>query len=150
MNSNQMINCPSCNGTGEWETECCNGSCGCSCRGQVVPMGQCNVCYGSGQVPEDISPEQLKANCKAIAGLCFIGSGPSRGFWAGQGERELVALAEAVVALWPVIAPRVEPKGTPDVIRCWRLAREALEASKAYNEAAKAQWGEFARINKTN
>lgn len=83
----RMMVCPSCHGSGEWETECCNGSGGCSCRGQVVLMGRCNVCSGHGEVPESISEEQRMANCRAIEGLCFIGSGPSTGIWAGEGAR---------------------------------------------------------------
>lgn len=82
------INCPSCYGTGEWETECCNGAGGCSCRGQVVPMGRCNVCNGSGKVPANVTPEQLKANCRAIAGLHFIGSGSrdTHSIWPNRGN----------------------------------------------------------------
>ena len=72
----KTMTCPSCAGSGVWETECCDGSGGCTCRGQIVPMGTCNVCGGSGEVSEDISDEQRKANCRAIAGLHFIGSGP--------------------------------------------------------------------------
>lgn len=82
-----LITCPSCRGRGEWETECCNGSGGCSCRGQVIPMGTCNVCGGSGEIPEDASREQRRANCNAIAGSCFIGSGPTTGYWANNGAR---------------------------------------------------------------
>ena len=79
--------CPSCYGSGEWETECCSGAGGCSCRGGVISMGQCNVCGGKGQVPTTISDEQRMANCRVIKGLCFIGSGPSGGVWAGEGSR---------------------------------------------------------------
>lgn len=83
---NKII-CPSCHGSGEWETECCNGSGGCDCRGQVIRMGTCNVCEGCGEIDENASQEQLMANCNAIRGLCFIGSGPSRGVWANEGTR---------------------------------------------------------------
>ena len=81
------MTCPSCYGTGEWEAECCNGSGGCDCRGQRVPMGTCNVCCGTGEVPEDITEEQRLANCRAISGLSFIGNGPTRGLWADMGKR---------------------------------------------------------------
>lgn len=70
--------CPSCCGTGSWETECCNGSGGCSCRGEVLDMGRCNVCGGTGSVSgvrgRDWDPD---ANLKTIRGLHFIGTGPS-------------------------------------------------------------------------
>lgn len=81
------ILCPACHGAGQWECECCNGSGGCSCGGQPVPMGQCHVCHGTGKVPENITPEQAQANCRAIAGMCFLGSGPSSGYWADKGKR---------------------------------------------------------------
>lgn len=83
---NETIPCPACDG-GRWETECCSGAGGCSCRGQVVDMGPCNVCGGTGEVPANITHEETMANCRAIAGAHFIGSGPSSGVWAGQGER---------------------------------------------------------------
>ncbi len=87
MNANE-IECPSCCGSGEWKTECCNGSGGCSCHGRPVPMGRCNVCHGSGKVPEDITQEQRMANCRAIAGLHFIGSGPHGMYsiWPNRGN----------------------------------------------------------------
>lgn len=78
--------CPGCNGEGRWEAECCNGSGGCSCHGEPVDMGLCNVCGGSGEVPKG-KPVNTKANLEAIQGFCFIGSGPSDGIWAGQGAR---------------------------------------------------------------
>lgn len=84
----ETLQCPSCRGTGEWEAECCNGSGGCSCRGERVPMGRCNVCYGTGRVPADISKEQLMANCRAIRGLHFLGSGPNDMYsvWPNRGH----------------------------------------------------------------
>lgn len=83
----QMIDCPSCGGRGEWESECCNGSGGCSCHGQPVNMGVCHVCRGSGQVSENISHERKMANLRSIQGACFLGSGPSTGIWANNGTR---------------------------------------------------------------
>lgn len=71
--------CIYCDGTGKWETECCNGSGGCSCRGQRVPMGRCNVCGGSG-IKE--AGQDERANVRSIEGYCFVGTGPSAG-WAG-------------------------------------------------------------------
>lgn len=71
--------CPGCNGDGTWETECCDGSGGCSCRGQRINMGTCGVCGGSGDAPENADP---MANVKAITGYCFIGTGPTSGYWA--------------------------------------------------------------------
>lgn len=64
--------CPGCNGAGTWETECCNGAGGCSCEGEPVDMGMCNVCHGSGEVGPDHDP---RANLKKIQGLHFIGTG---------------------------------------------------------------------------
>jgi hypothetical protein len=72
--------CPGCNGSGEWFSECCNGSGGCSCRGQIVPMGRCNVCGGAGHVEDEgYNP---RANVDAIQGLCFLGTGPTDGSWS--------------------------------------------------------------------
>lgn len=76
--------CLACNGTGEWETECCSGVGGCSCNGDPVYMGKCNVCEGTGYINENSDPA---ANLKAINGACFIGSGPNNGIWAGMGKR---------------------------------------------------------------
>lgn len=87
MNTDNLISCPSCNGSGQWETECCSGAGGCSCRGGVVQMGICNVCLGAGEIPENASEEQRMANVHSIAGACFIGSGPSTGIWATMGKR---------------------------------------------------------------
>ncbi len=80
----RMETCPSCGGRGEWETECCSGAGGCDCRGQVVPMGTCLVCQGSGEIPEDAPREQRRANVQSITGRCFIGRGPTSGYWAGR------------------------------------------------------------------
>lgn len=71
----ELVECEHCYGRGEWEAECCNGSYGCSCRGEVVPMGQCNVCCGQGWRRPDAN---TKANCDAIAGMPYLGSGPRR------------------------------------------------------------------------
>jgi hypothetical protein len=71
-----MKRCPVCHGDGTWETECCDGSRGCSCRGERVPMGTCNVCGGSGQVEEgNFNP---RANLEMIRGMSYTGSGPRR------------------------------------------------------------------------
>ena len=65
---------------GEWFAACCNGADGCSCRGELVPMGRCHVCRGTGwKRPE----ADERANVRTIEGLCFIGSGP-RGGWFGR------------------------------------------------------------------
>lgn len=71
--------CSSCHGAGHWECECCDGSRGCSCRGQVVEMGRCNVCHGSGYVRADGVGVNQMANCDEIRGLSYLGSGPIRG-----------------------------------------------------------------------
>lgn len=75
------VRCEACLGSGYWEAECCNGSGGCSCRGVAVPMGACNVCGGSGWRAADAD---TYANVRSIQGYCFLGSGPSSGYWAGK------------------------------------------------------------------
>lgn len=70
---NETVPCEACNGSGRWETECCNGSGGCDCGGQVLDMGNCNVCGGSGMRKPDAD---VMANVNAIRGLCYIGAGP--------------------------------------------------------------------------
>jgi hypothetical protein len=82
MKTATTITCQYCYGDGTWETECCNGSGGCSCRGQRVDMGPCNVCNGTGRVdPENYD---MEANLKMISGACFIGSGPRGGWLPGS------------------------------------------------------------------
>lgn len=72
--------CPGCVGAGVWFSECCDGSGGCSCGGRIVPMGICHVCHGAREVTAgEYDP---LANVHAIAGLCFLGTGP-RDSWAG-------------------------------------------------------------------
>lgn len=80
-NHEELIPCEMCYGTGQWETECCNGADGCDCRGQVVPMGTCNVCHGRGLRSPNAD---VRANIKTIQGRCFIGRGPITGYWAGR------------------------------------------------------------------
>ena len=69
-----IMRCEACYGTGQWEAACCDGSGGCSCRGDVVPMGRCNVCHGTGDRDENAN---LMANVETIRGYGFLGSGPS-------------------------------------------------------------------------
>ena len=76
----QLVRCRNCDG-GNWWTECCNGSDGCDCRGQPINMGRCNVCGGTGYHAIDAD---LRANGRTIAGRCFIGRGPTTGYWAGK------------------------------------------------------------------
>lgn len=68
----ELIPCEMCIG-GRWETECCNGSGGCSCKGERIDMGRCNVCGGSGMRRKDANK---MANCYTIRGQCYVGSGP--------------------------------------------------------------------------
>jgi len=75
-----LIKCRNCI-DGRWETECCSGANGCDCRGQVIDMGICKVCGGAGYHDENAD---TKANIKTIQGRCFIGSGPTSGYWAGK------------------------------------------------------------------
>ena len=65
--------CRACLGAGEWFSECCDGSRGCSCRGQVIAMGQCLACGGTGQIGDGY---RASANIDSIRGRCYIGSGP--------------------------------------------------------------------------
>lgn len=73
----KMIMCPSCLGDGYWEAECCNGSGGCSCGGQPVNMGRCNVCGGSGQVEEGNYNPRANVNFIERGGYGYLGTGPS-------------------------------------------------------------------------
>lgn len=82
-----MVRCPGCLGSGTWESACCNGAGGCDCRGQIIPMGKCLVCSGTGEISENTSQYQRMANCRSIQGLCFIGAGPTSGPWASKGAR---------------------------------------------------------------
>ena len=41
----------------------------------------------------------------------------------------LAEVARAIVALWPVVPPRKEPKATPEVLAVWRAARAVLKAA---------------------
>jgi hypothetical protein len=45
-------------------------------------MGPCNVCSGTGRVVE--GQYDSRANIRTIEGRCFIGSGPTSGYWAGR------------------------------------------------------------------
>lgn len=70
----EWLTCPNCLGQGVWEAECCNGASGCSCKGQTVQMGTCQVCHGSGQVKD--GEYDGMANLRMIEGLSYLGSGP--------------------------------------------------------------------------
>jgi hypothetical protein len=78
------IECPYCYGAGTWDCECCNGAGGCSCHGQPVNMGACNVCEGSGYVIEGKYDMDANGRMLRQSGACFIGSGPSTGYWADK------------------------------------------------------------------
>lgn len=69
--------CEACGGAGSWEAECCNGSGGCSCRGQRIDMGRCAACGGTGR--SDVPGYSPSANLNTIRGYGFIGSGPAPG-----------------------------------------------------------------------
>lgn len=73
----ELMRCDCCE-NGRWETECCNGAYGCSCRGQRVDMGRCNVCRGTGWRRPDAN---TRANVDTIRGALFTGSGPRGGYW---------------------------------------------------------------------
>ena len=78
-----LIPCEQCH-NGRWETECCSGANGCDCRGERVDMGACNVCGGTGMRRPDAN---TRANIEAIQGRCFIGRGPTSGYWANWENR---------------------------------------------------------------
>lgn len=83
LQDNYII-CPSCYGQGTWETECCNGSGGCSCGGGLVDMGTCQVCRGEGRVIEGRHNPRANSDFIMRSGACFAGSGPTSGYWAGK------------------------------------------------------------------
>lgn len=78
------ITCPSCYGQGSWEAECCNGSGGCSCRGHAVNMGRCHTCHGRGILIKGEYNPHANSDFIMNSGACFLGSGPSTGYWAGK------------------------------------------------------------------
>jgi hypothetical protein len=67
--------CPCCFGSGYWYAECCNGAWSCSCKGQSVFMGDCQVCLGTGFIREGAN---ILANAESIWGISYLGSGPTR------------------------------------------------------------------------
>lgn len=84
MSNENKISCPSCYGEGRWEVECCNGSGGCSCHGGLVDMGTCNVCQGHGYVIDGQFNSMANVNYIMNSGACFVGSGPTTGYWADK------------------------------------------------------------------
>jgi hypothetical protein len=74
----ELVPCRNCE-NGEWWTECCDGSGGCSCKGEPINMGRCNVCHGIGKHPGSAN---TRANSEAIRGYGFIGTGPSSGLFS--------------------------------------------------------------------
>lgn len=75
----ELERCKCCE-NGTWYAECCNGAGGCSCHGDLVEMGPCRVCGGSGWARPDADK---RANARSIT-TCFIGSGPRDGYWRGR------------------------------------------------------------------
>ena len=73
--SDERVPCLACD-NGRWFTECCNGAYGCSCRGDIIDMGPCNVCHGTGYHAPDADK---MANVRTIEGYGHIGSGPRGG-----------------------------------------------------------------------
>jgi len=78
----KLIPCEYCE-NGTWFTECCNGAGGCSCHGELVNMGNCHVCNGTGWRRLDAN---IRANSDFIrmTGACFAGSGPKTGYWSNK------------------------------------------------------------------
>ena len=75
------VRCEHCDGDGEWWSECCSGAGGCDCHGRQINMGRCQVCGGTGYRRPEANRD---ANRRMIQGQCFIGSGPSSGYWRGK------------------------------------------------------------------
>jgi hypothetical protein len=57
---------------GRLYTECCNGAGGCSCRGEFVDLGKCQLCKGTGFMREDVDKN---ANIRIIRSLAEAGGG---------------------------------------------------------------------------
>lgn len=76
--------CRGCGGQGEFISECCDGSGGCSCRGREVNMGPCRECGGNGYIE---AGTYSGANRAAIRGLHFLGTGPDglHDLWPNRG-----------------------------------------------------------------
>ena len=70
--NDDTVHCECCEG-GIWFSECCDGSNGCSCKGETVNMGRCKVCLGTGRRRKDAD---TRANLRTIAGMAYLGSGP--------------------------------------------------------------------------
>lgn len=75
----ELEQCDCCD-NGYWQAACCNGAGGCSCHGQLVDMGPCHVCQGTGWKRPDAD---TNANVNTIRGSIFLGSGPHGG-WLGR------------------------------------------------------------------
>lgn len=78
--SEEHVECRHCE-NGDWWTECCSGAGNCDCYGQPINMGRCNVCNGTGYHHKNADTQ---ANLRTIQGRCFIGNGPTSGYWAGR------------------------------------------------------------------
>lgn len=76
----ELVKCEMCE-NGVWWSECCNGAEGCSCQGQPVNMGTCNVCGGKGfrkpNANKNANSDYIRRNR-----MLFAGSGPVRGYWS--------------------------------------------------------------------
>jgi hypothetical protein len=74
-----MEKCDRCGGTGEMDTECCNGSGGCSCRGKVVYL-TCTYCDGRGQVEDNVvaKVEGHRKYMTLYGHSAYLGTGPRR------------------------------------------------------------------------
>jgi len=60
--------------------------------------------------------ERAEADLRRII-LCVNACGP---------DGEITRTLQAFIDLWPVVAPRTEPKATPEVLAAWRQAKAAL------------------------
>lgn len=72
-----------CDGCGQYGpvgrllTECCSGASGCDCHGDVVDLGICLKCKGTGFMGPDVDPRiNLQVIMAAISPQGYIGSGP--------------------------------------------------------------------------
>jgi len=85
MDESETERCRGCGGDGRFLTECCDGTGGCSCRGEIVDLGSCRECGGYGQI---VAGTYSGKNRDAIRGLHFIGSGPDsmHDIWPNRGH----------------------------------------------------------------
>jgi hypothetical protein len=73
--------CCMCNGSGQHWTECCSGY-KCSCGGQLIMIGACPGCNGTGFAPQEVAEAGMRAHTQqALAsGVTHWGNYTGGGF----------------------------------------------------------------------